>query len=147
MADQPEELDDECSPGKIVDARYAYTPEYEKALREIEASGICPFCYGNGKPMLAECGDWYLVECTPPHKNAKLHFLILPKDHRTDISELTKRDTVAKNFLVKWFREKYAPKGFGECIRHGEGVSIRHAHIHLIVPDFDGDAVYFGIGK
>ena len=75
---------------------------------------------------------------------AKGHTLIIPKNHATNILELTPEDLIAVfragQLITARLNEVFQPDGFTIGINHGRisGQAIDHFHLHII-PRFRGD--------
>lgn len=142
---------------KLVDNRYAKSGMYKKVIDEIASQKVCPFCpetfKWHTKPILKRLGGWLITENFSPYKNARYHFILVGKEHKEKISELTSTDWKAISSLISWAVKKYKIKGGGVTLRFGDslytGATVRHLHLHLISPEVtNGKAkpVYFPIG-
>ena len=139
--------------GRIVFPECAGTPEYKKVLEEILASGKCPFCPENfnyhEKPILEEKDNWFITESTWPYENAANHFLIIGKEHKESLDELTAKDLKTIYHLANKIADKKNLKGGGLALRFGDGnitgASVAHLHFHLIFPQ-PGKIAWFPIG-
>lgn len=141
--------------GENVLRYYGKNPEMKEVYRNIAASGKCPFCPGNieNKPVGIGTAHWNVVHNKWKYKNAKWHFLLLPKRHVTSIAEMTAEEMADLWNAVALVVKKYpsAAKGYGLCVRVDEvgGVTLYHLHFHLIVPKIGRNGqipVNFGIG-
>ena len=144
---------------KVVDITYARTKEYLEVLRRVEKEGKCPFCPDNfryhPKPILKKTKKWFITKNTWPYKNAAYHFLIISKNHREKLQELSLGDWGEVHSLADWAIEKYKIAGGGLTVRFGDtkftGATVCHLHFHLISPELNkktkrGKTVYFPIG-
>lgn len=128
-----------------IDKRFAKDKDYKQTLEDIIKSGKCPFCPENFKyhkePILKEHEGWLATKNSWPYKNAKHHFIFVPKKHMEEFKELTQEDLKALKYLVNWITEEFKIKGGGVTMRFGEqtytGASVAHLHAHLIVPEID----------
>lgn len=138
---------------KVVDPRFAKDEEYRRALLKIEAEGKCPFCPDNFKyhkePILFERDGWLITKASWPYTNHQYHFLIIAKEHKEHISQLSPSDLVAVNDLANWAIKEFKLKGGALALRFGDseytGATVCHLHFHFIVPQF-GKVVNFPIG-
>lgn len=127
---------------KVVDSRYAKSEEYKRIIKEIENEGKCPFCPENFKyhkhPVLKERGGWMLTKSSWPYKDTKQHLLIIGKDHKEHISEMSSADWESVNYLSNYAVNKFSLKGGVLALRFGDtvytGATVCHLHFHLIAP-------------
>ena len=120
---------------------------------EIEASGKCPFCDPNiENERVKDMDHWIAVKNKPPYENTLLHLLILPRRHIEDPLQMDLAEEAGFWDMIHFLRGRYPEtNGCGLCLRGGEigGITIRHLHWHLIVPEVGPDGripVVFGIG-
>jgi len=89
---------------KVVNSRFAKTPEYKEVIGAIEREGKCPFCPQNFKyhknPVLKKRGVWFLTKSSWAYRNSHLHFLIVGKKHKERVEELKDGDLKNIFFLV-----------------------------------------------
>lgn len=138
---------------KFVDLRYAKSDDYRKVLEEIQREGKCPFCPENfrwhRKPILKEGGHWFLTKAAWPYQDTKFHFLIIGREHKEKLPELSWLDLTEVIILANWAARKFRIKGGGISLRFGDtdytGATVKHLHFHLIVPE-KGKTVNFPIG-
>jgi diadenosine tetraphosphate (Ap4A) HIT family hydrolase len=125
----------------LVDGRYAKTDFYKEVLIEANIKKECPLCTlrWHTNPILKTIGAWFITETFQPYPNARLHFLIIGKRHKTGIEQLSPSDWKDISALQKWAVKKYHLKGGGIAMRFGDtahtGATITHIHMHLIVPN------------
>ena len=132
---------------KVVDEHYARTDEYREQLQQIAAEGVCPFCPDNFRwhphPILREEGDWFITPIRENYENARLHFLLIGREHKEHFTQLSVKDLAAIRELVHWAVAEYEleDKGGAFSLRFGAteytGASVVHLHGHLIVPEID----------
>ena len=122
-------------------------------MRRLETEGKCLFCPAHldtqsGQRVLMRTESWSVTENKYPYHGAKLHLLLIPSLHVTDILALP--ENVLADF---WVALALAKKSFelnfyGLGARCGEcrytGGTIQHLHIHLIVGDVE-DANHEGV--
>ena len=140
-----------------VDSRNARTKRYKKVLSDITKAKVCPFCpesfKWHTKPILSRNGSWLITENFQPYPNAKYHFLLVGKEHKETLAELTTKDLESLIKLTNWATREFDIKGGGLTIRFGDtlytGATVRHLHAHYIVPQVENgqiSPVYFPIG-
>ena len=103
----------------------------------------CLFCNSKSSGVVHENDLAYASYDTYPV--SKHHCLIIPKRHVKDYFELSNKELIACNDLVKIIRKEIINKdntvkafNIGTNIGKISGQSIMHCHIHLI-PRRDGD--------
>lgn len=130
---------------KVVDPTYAKSDEYKKIIETIAASEKCPFCPEDFKyhknPILKSQENWFITKSSWPYKNTQHHFLIICKDHKENLDDLTSEDLAIAHSLMKWATKEFNLRGGGLTLRFGEttwtGATVCHLHFHLIVPEID----------
>lgn len=142
---------------KVVDPRFAKGKKYHGVLKEIEREAVCPFCpetfKWHTKPILKRRGNWLITENFNPYTNTAHHLLVIGKQHKELLHELTACDFADIHWLLLWAVKKFKLKGGGVTMRFGvteyTGATVCHLHAHLIVPKrVHGKTkpVYFPIG-
>ena len=103
----------------------------------------CLFCNSKSSGVVHENDLAYASYDTYPV--SKHHCLIIPKRHVKDYFELSNKELIACNDLIKTIRKEIINKdntvkafNIGTNIGKISGQSIMHCHIHLI-PRRDGD--------
>jgi len=133
---------------------YGVIPKLIKKFREIERSGVCPFCLQGiekeGYTIMGETEHWRIIKNEFFYKASSLHLLILPKRHITSLSDLTLEIWQDMSQVLRIVHIKYLfslIKGYGLALRVGEsgGATLYHLHWHFIVPE-QGKVVEFGVG-
>ena len=118
--------------------------QYVKAV-EGALANRCPFCHVNRdyNKIVFENTHCYAWHCNPPEAHTKFHFLIVPKRHVTDSTELMNIELlwIYKNVPLK-LMEEFGFKSRGVLIRDGDATlsagTIEHLHAHIMVPDGTG---------
>ena len=116
---------------------------YCRAVKEALAN-ICTFC--NIDPevnrIVVENSFWVAWQSPVPDWFTKHHFIVVPKRHVIDSTELTKDEQLAWFNINKLLKNKYSLQGRGLVIRDGDARylagTIEHLHSHVIVPDGTG---------
>src|SRR3990170_4987377 len=136
-----------------IDARYAKSEEYKRTLATIIKTDKCPFCPDNfkyhKKPILRRYKDWCVTENSWPYENTKYHFIFISREHKENFSDLTDADFNAVRVLANWVIKKNKIKGGGLTFRFGDsvytGATVRHLHMHLIVPKLASKKLAFSV--
>src|SRR5699024_1959669 len=68
-------------------------PEQAEQMRELEADRICIFCPGrvdepDDPQVILRERDWVVRHNAYPYRNTRLHLLIVPRRHVTDLLDL-----------------------------------------------------------
>lgn len=122
----------------------ARSEEQLAVLKEIEASGLCPFCEGelkkhHHKPILFYGKHWLATENQWPYAGTKFHFLVIHRSHVEALSELLPGEMDELGCALNYLTETNNIKFGTVNIRFGaigkNGATVRHLHIHLIVAD------------
>lgn len=105
---------------------------YEKWLKKNK--GYCPFCNLKESEIIKKEEDIFLIIAKAPY--TKDHLLIVPKEHKTKISQLTNSELNNLNKLVSFAFKKMSKiyQDVSILYREGEkiGKSIDHLHVHII---------------
>ncbi|MFI7585503.1 HIT family protein [Spongisporangium articulatum] len=127
----------------VGNARHA---EQAERMRALEAAGVCLFCPEqlDAEPaagLVASTDEWTVRRNDFPYAGTKLHLLVVPRRHVTDLVDLP--DAVLAQFwpLVRSLREEFDLTYYGLGARCGDpactGGTIAHVHVHLLVGDVD----------
>lgn len=123
---------------------------YQKVINEIQADGICPFCLENLKkyhknPILQQTEHWIVTYNMYPYVGAKKHFLIIHKQHISNINELPPEAWADLHELVGAIVKKNKIKGAAFLLRFGDtdytGASVSHLHAQLVMGSGDPNAL------
>jgi dihydrofolate reductase/diadenosine tetraphosphate (Ap4A) HIT family hydrolase len=111
-------------------------------MRRLEAEGRCLFCPGQeALAVLHKTPQWTIVPNRFPYRGTRLHLLLVPDDHVTDMADLSAAAQADFWSALAWVREQYALTYYGLAVRNGDprftGGTIRHLHVHLLVGDVD----------
>jgi diadenosine tetraphosphate (Ap4A) HIT family hydrolase len=117
-----------------------------KRMEDLEARGVCAFCPENladetTSPIVLETDHWVVKDNDFPYERTKHHLLLIPKIHKSTVSELP--PDVQADFLptVATIEEMYALGSFAVAMRSGDmrlnGGTVDHIHAHIIVGDTD----------
>jgi ATP adenylyltransferase len=111
-------------------------------MRRLEAEGRCLFCPGQeALAVVHRTPQWTIVPNRFPYRGTKLHLLLIPDEHVTDMADLSAAARADFWTALAWVREQYSLTYYGIAIRNGDprftGGTIRHLHVHLVVGDVD----------
>lgn len=140
--------------GANVKRHYVDNPELVKKYTEIVKNGRCPFCPGNIEDeVVGETEHWTIVLNQFPYKGSRLHLLVIPKQHRISLVELSREEWADFFVAIRVATERYVflADGYGMAVREKEigGATLYHVHFHIIVPEVGKQgpvSIYFGIG-
>ena len=119
---------------------------YKKVIEKIQGDKVCPFCPDqltnyHKEPILKEGACWTVTTNMYPYENAKYHFLLILKSHKSDTKELTAAEWSELHEHINWLTETYKIPGGSFMMRCGDtahtGATVTHLHSHLLVPDFN----------
>jgi len=122
------------------------TDEQLAEMRRLEAAGICLFCPDAlrshaAQQVLFETGHWSVTPNAFPYAGARLHLLVVPHRHVTDLLDLD--DAAGADFwaALREIRSRYGLDHYGLGVRNGNcsftGATIAHVHAHVLVGDPD----------
>lgn len=131
-------------PHRIVDPRGARSRSYLLELLELQRVGKCPFCEG-GKtllkdPIIEKNDTCWIKHSHTPNKGVSVQYLVAPTRHRRNIHEITQRELVAMNKMLKRHveAEGYALSGCMSFTRSGPteatGATVCHVHQNVAFP-------------
>lgn len=114
-------------------------------MRRLEAEGTCIFCPGGPEGVdadtLLRLDHWVVRPNAYPYRGTRLHLLLVPYQHVTDLLDLGE-DALAEFWVAaRWVRETYQLTFYGLGARCGDcaytGGTIAHAHVHFVVGDVE----------
>jgi ATP adenylyltransferase len=150
-------MDDESS--DEVNMRHVRTADQRKLYEYIREAGICSFCVDfcqgkpptyHPKPVLKETAWWSVTENMEPYAGAKLHLLLVYKQHVLG-PPLPPEAWADLGSIVEWAAREYQLPGGGFYFRFGDGdytgSSVAHFHANLIFGgEKDGERVRVKLG-
>lgn len=117
---------------------------YKNILSSIADSGECPFCPGGytwkNQEMIHQEGDWVISHVDPrySYKNARHHFLLMPRTHKEGLGDMLPKDWQELGRLADWARREFDLPAAVITMRTGEtrytGATVTHLHAHLFIP-------------
>ena len=123
----------------------------------LQENGICVFCpehfaEHHREPVAWEGEHWYATRNDYPYAGLSQHYLIVPKLHVADVTELPASSMVELFGVILAIKDLYKFESYTLLMRNGDmrqnGGSIEHAHMHLVSRDLntaDSDPVKFKV--
>jgi len=119
------------------------------AMRQLAAAGTCIFCpehlaKDSHQRVLHRTTLWTITPNEFPYQGTKLHLLLVPDEHVTDMVDLTAQ--AQRDFWVAlaWARDHYRMTYHSMVVRNGDcaftGATVRHVHVHIVQGDVDDPA-------
>lgn len=132
--------------GSYVNLDNARFDDQRAVMKEIAENEHCPFCPENlqsyHKQEILRTGEhWTLTPIQWPYEFTQLHLLAISAYHAESLNDLKEGsfDELLKHF--QWAELTYNIAAGGLAMRFGDvkrnGASIRHLHMHMIVPSDD----------
>lgn len=127
-----------------VDLDNARLDDQRQVMKEIIEAGHCPFCLENlekyHKEPIIKAGEYWIVTTNQwPYEHTQLHFLLIYKEHVTDLLGLNPMAGKELIELVQWIEKEYQVPGGGWSMRFGDtdhsAGSVAHIHVQFVVPD------------
>ncbi|MEK7512616.1 MAG: HIT domain-containing protein [Patescibacteria group bacterium] len=121
----------------------AGTKAYAETLREIEASGRCPFCIENllrwhPEGILRKGAHWFLIRNQFKYKEAEQHFVLVSLVHAENFSDLPPEAMGETLEFFRFVQDEFGIPYGGIALRFGEpaktGATVSHLHFHIIKP-------------
>jgi diadenosine tetraphosphate (Ap4A) HIT family hydrolase len=122
----------------------ARTDEQRADMLALDASGTCVFCpehlaADGNQPILHRTPLWTVTPNEFPYAGTRLHLLLVPDEHVTDLLDLSPAAQADFWPALGWVRERYGLTYYGLGSRNGDcrfsGGTIYHVHVHVIVGD------------
>ncbi len=118
---------------------------YEKVIKDIQESAICPFCPEHinniHKNPIEEKKFWLVTDNMYPYKPTRKHLLLIHKKHIEHVGELTKEAWDELFDIIKTETKKLGMEGGTFMMRFGNtkytGASVSHLHCNLLQSDPD----------
>jgi ATP adenylyltransferase len=118
--------------------------EQAEDMRALEELGICLFCseHLRGDPnhhILHQTRAWVVTENRFPYPGTKIHLLLIPVEHVSDIIDLSAEARADFWDVLGWCRARWELSFYGLGVRCGDfhftGGTLEHLHVHLVVGD------------
>jgi ATP adenylyltransferase len=125
-------------------------------MRQLEADGICIFCpeHLDADPeqeIIHRTAHWTVTPNKFPYAGTKLHLMLVPDEHVTDLVDLSPAAQQDFWTALGWIRDRYGLTYYGLGARNGEcrytGGTIAHVHLHVIVGDPGEGPVRFKVSS
>lgn len=122
--------------------------EQREQMEEILAAGHCPFCDENLKkyhkaPILKEGKFWLLTANQWPYQHTKHHFLLIYREHVTNLAGVNPEAGKELIELAQWVEKEYSVPGGGIAMRFGDtdysAGTVAHLHAQFLVPALDDE--------
>ncbi|AZS86050.1 HIT family protein [Streptomyces griseoviridis] len=122
------------------------TEEQRAEMERLDRAGVCLFCPDvirahEKQQIVAETGHWIVTPNEFPYAGARLHLLLIPKEHVTDLVELSVPARADLFEALRWVKDTYGLDHYGLGARNGDsrftGGTIRHLHLHVLVGEGD----------
>lgn len=122
----------------------ARLPDQIERMRRLEAAGVCVFCTDDDPDVVLRERDWVVRHNAFPYRGTRLHLLIVPRRHVTDLLDLSDAELAGFWTVGRTLRGRYDLGFYGLGARCGDcrytGGTIAHVHVHLVVGDVDDPA-------
>jgi ATP adenylyltransferase len=122
------------------------TDEQLQDMRRLEADGICIFCPEHlardaNQRVLHRTSLWTVTPNEFPYARTRLHLLLVPDEHVTDLVDLSSEAQADFWVALKWVRDHHGLTYHSMVARNGEceftGATVRHVHVHLLQGDVE----------
>lgn len=129
---------------QFIDLDNARIDEQVEVMKNIKKADHCPFCSENlekyhKKPIIKTGKYWLLTKNQWPYQHTKHHFLLIYKQHITDLKDINTEAGKELFELSQWTIKKYDIPGGGLVIRFGDtnysAGTVNHLHAQLLQPD------------
>jgi ATP adenylyltransferase len=130
----------------LYNLRNSRTEAQRRKMEDLEARGVCLFCPENlvseeSQEVVLSSPHWLVTPNEYPYAGTKLHLLMIPKQHASDLLDLSP-DALSDFWTVLGqLRETYHLDYYGLGARNGDcsftGGTIEHVHVHVIVGDVE----------
>jgi ATP adenylyltransferase len=115
-------------------------------MQRLETEGKCLFCPEQldthpTQRVLKKTNGWRVTENRYPYKDTKLHLLLIPTLHVSDILSLPPELLADFWGVLAWVKRTYTLEFYGLGVRCGDckytGGTIQHLHVHVVVGDVE----------
>jgi ATP adenylyltransferase len=124
----------------------ARNPEQHEAMRKLEEAGTCVFCPEQlaadaAERVLHRTAQWTVTPNEFPYRGTRLHLLLVPDEHVTDLADLSPEAQQDFWSVLRWVKDHFGLTYYGLVARNGEseftGGTVRHLHVHVLQGDVD----------
>lgn len=115
-------------------------------MRRLEASGVCVLCPEHlakdpDQHTARRTAHWTVTPNEFPYRGTRLHLLLVPDEHVTDMADLSPEARLDFWAVLDWVRDHFGLTYYTIVARNGHceytGGTIRHVHLHLLQGDVD----------
>lgn len=124
----------------------------------IMSEGICSFCpehitrFHTGE-IVRQTNHWQVVVNGWPYEGAKVHWLIIPKEHLTDLTQISPEAWLELGPIINNLVQAHSLAGYALFCRSGDmrktSATVAHLHFHLLSgqgKDGDGKPIKVKLG-
>lgn len=133
-----------CMSKENFNFKNARNQEQIRRMKILKAAGLCYFCRKGDEEIVTtpkviyESKYWFITPNNFPYEGSVHHYLIAPKRHIQDLSEI-KFEEAGELFkkMIPWLKKKFNVSGYSIFARSGNmtftGATINHLHLHFLV--------------
>jgi diadenosine tetraphosphate (Ap4A) HIT family hydrolase len=120
--------------------------QQRREMEDLDARGVCLFCPDElvadpGQPIVVATEHWNVTPNEFPYAGTRTHLLLVPREHVTDLLDLSSEAQVDFWVALAEVRRRYDLAFYGLGARNGDcrftGGTIAHVHVHVVVGDVD----------
>lgn len=142
-----------------IDIDNAREDDQRAVMQDIMAADHCPFCPENllkyhKQPIIKDGQYWLVTTNQWPYPHTKFHFLLIYKEHVTNLAGLNPEAGKELIELTQWLEKENNVKGGGLAMRFGDtdfsAGTVAHMHVQFLVPSIEDEnfePVRIKIGK
>ncbi|HET7630528.1 MAG TPA: HIT domain-containing protein [Candidatus Saccharimonadales bacterium] len=118
--------------------------DQRQVMEAINSEGHCPFCSQNlaryhKQPIIRQGEHWLLTPNQWPYEHTREHLLAITAYHTEALKDLRPGSFEELQQHMQWAEQAFNIASGGLAMRFGKvesnGATVRHLHMHLIVPD------------
>lgn len=137
-------------PGSFVNLDNARFDDQRDVMKSIERDEVCPFCPEHlhkyhKQPIVREGEHWKITPIQWPYEHTRAHLLAISAYHAESLNDLREGSFNELQEHFQWAEIEYRIAAGGLAMRFGDvtknGASVRHLHVHIIVPSDDKSPV------
>lgn len=121
--------------------------EQRQIMEELARTGECFLCQeviarvakkypGVATLSVHEGNHWFIKNNDFPYSGTKLHVLVVPKRHVTELEDLSGEEFLELQQMFTWINKKYDVEGASMFLRYGNmnynGATLSHIHFHIL---------------